>query len=384
MSFETVDFSEYNKPPFLPGWMNKEQTLQLAKTPDKQLEEFCVAVKTLSEQYSKDFFINNTELLNRRGRLLGIERQGSDNEIYYKQQELRILLNLNNSSVPQIIKILKTFYSAEVIHIRPNYPAGITILHNGLSPVGVDFNSFIEETIGAGIAFETRELYVYKENMKISDTRMTFKYWNLDEIHYCGQIPYNGIATYGGQHWEDMLYDGSVKYNAKEESDGLKRIRVEFLKLRDNYVVTYIPKDEETGYLVLGDYNATQKQKHYLEDESSIKDEEYYFKLKFGDVDYSGKVYYNGKMTYGTNQLESRKLKLNDSDYLLKQQHTMSDESDILDDSMQYSRADNNSEQAGILQEVVNLQHLYYSYFDGTESYDEAIVYGPEINTILS
>ena len=47
MSFETVDFSEYNKPPFLPGWMNKEQTLQLAKTPDNQLEEFCVAVKTL-------------------------------------------------------------------------------------------------------------------------------------------------------------------------------------------------------------------------------------------------------------------------------------------------------------------------------------------------
>ena len=82
MSFETVDFSEYNKPPFLPGWMNKEQILQLAKTPDKQLEEFCVAVKTLSEQYSKDFFINNTELLNRRGRLLGIERQGSDNETY--------------------------------------------------------------------------------------------------------------------------------------------------------------------------------------------------------------------------------------------------------------------------------------------------------------
>src|SRR5574344_2417899 len=157
MSFETVDFSEYNKPPFLPGWMNKEQTLQLAKTPDEQLEEFCVAVKTLSEQYSKDFFINNTELLNRRGHLLGVERQGSNNETYYRQQELRILLNLNNSSVPQIIKILKTFYSAEVIHIRPNYPAGITILHDGLSPVGVDFNSFIEETIGAGIAFETRE-----------------------------------------------------------------------------------------------------------------------------------------------------------------------------------------------------------------------------------
>ena len=188
MRFETVDFSEYNKPPFLPGWMNKEQTLQLAKTPDKQLEEFCVAVKTLSEQYSKDFFINNTELLNRRGRLLGIERQGSDNETYYKQQELRILLNLNNSSVPQIIKILKTFYSAEVIHIRPNYPAGITILHNGLSPVGVDFNSFIEETIGAGIAFETRELYVYKELMKLFDSKLTLKYWNLDVMKFISAI----------------------------------------------------------------------------------------------------------------------------------------------------------------------------------------------------
>lgn len=303
MSFETVDFSEYNKPPFLPGWMNKEQTLQLAKTPDKQLEEFCVAVKTLSEQYSKDFFINNTELLNRRGRLLGIERQGSDNKTYYKQQELRILLNLNNSSVPQIIKILKTFYSAEVIHIRPNYPAGITILHDGLSSVGVDFNSFIKNTISAGIAFETRELYVYKELMKLFDSKLTLKYWNLDEIHYCGQIPYNGIATYGGQHWEDMLYDGKNKYCGRDESDGLRRIRTEFFTLKENYVVTYIPKDEETGYLVLGDYNLSQKQSQATKDSAGLVD-------------------------------------------------------------------------------VVNLQHLYYSYFDGTENYDDSIMYGPEINTL--
>jgi len=381
MSFETVDFSEYNKPPFLPGWMNKEQTLQLAKTPDKQLEEFCVAVKTLSEQYSKDFFINNTELLNRRGRLLGIERQGSDNETYYKQQELRILLNLNNSSVPQIIKILKTFYSAEVIHIRPNYPAGITILHDGLSPVGVDFNSFIEETIGAGIAFETRELYVYKELMKLFDSKLTLKYWNLDEIHYCGQIPYNGIATYGGQHWEDMLYDGKNKYCGRDESDGLRRIRTEFFTLKENYVVTYIPKDEETGYLVLGDYNLSQKQKHYLTDLENVVDDEYYFKLKFGDIDYSGKVYYNGKMTYGTNQLEPRKMKIGEQDLFLKQKHIGNENMQIGNEMLKYKQSQATKDSAGLV-DVVNLQHLYYSYFDGTENYDDSIMYGPEINTL--
>lgn len=200
MSFETVDFSEYNKPPFLPGWLNKEQTLQLAKTPDEQLEEFCVAVKTLSDQYSKDFFINNTELLNRRGRLLGIERQGSDNETYYKQQELRILLNLNNSSIPQIIKILKTFYSAEVICIRPNYPAGITILHDGLSPVGVDFNSFIEETIGAGIAYTTKQYFIYKDSLNIKDKNKNIKKYILDNIHYSSEFIYDGFVQYGAMN----------------------------------------------------------------------------------------------------------------------------------------------------------------------------------------
>lgn len=383
MAFEIIDYEEYNKPPFLPGWMNKEQTLQLAKTPDKQLEDLCIVAKHLSEQYAPEFFINNTELLNKRGRLLGIERQGSDNETYYKHQELRILLNLNKSTIPDIIKILKTFYSAEVIHIKPNYPAGITILHDGLSPVGVDFNSFIAETIGAGISFETRELYVYKELLSIQPDKITLKFWNLDEIHYCGQIPYNGIATYGGQHWEDMLYDGNSRYNARDESDGLRRIRTDFFKLRDNYVLTYVPKDEETGYLVLADFNFNHKETHNLFDELN-ESEQQFIKYLFGDVDYSGKIFYNGAVTYGTNKFEPNKLKFKDKEQLLKEIYKNEDVLKSIDKNYLLGQQHTVKEDEAGMVDVVNLQQLYYSYFDGTESYNGAIVYGPEINTITT
>ena len=58
-------------------------------------------------------------------------------------------------------------------------------------------------------------------------------------------------------------------------------------------------------------------------------------------------------------------LKSIDKNYLLGQQHTVKED------------------EAGMV-DVVNLQQLYYSYFDGTESYNGAIVYGPEINTITA
>lgn len=196
-----IDFDEYNKPPFFPGWASGGELLELAKTPDKQLGELCVAIDTTSDLFDDELLLDNDALLDRRGRLLGIERQGSDNETYLKQQKLRMLLNLNRSTIPDIIKILKTYYSAEVIHIVPRYPAGITILHDGLSPIGVDFNSFIVETIGAGIAFETRELYVYNEKLNVSDNRLFLKIYDYDEIHYNGRFMYNGAVQYGNIFW---------------------------------------------------------------------------------------------------------------------------------------------------------------------------------------
>lgn len=379
-----VDFSEYNKPPFLPGWMNKEETLVVAKTPDKQLAEFNKAVLALSNQFSKDYFISNTELLNRRGRLLGIERNGSDNETYYKQQELRILLNLNKSTIPDIIRILKTYYSAEVIHIQPNYPAGITILHDGLSPVGVDFNSFIKETIGAGIAYETRELYVFKELLLVSDKRLGLGFKDFDELHYCGLLNYNGVATYGGQHWEQMLYDGTSRYNSRDESDGLKRIRTEFIKIKDDYVLKYIPKDKETGWLVLGDYNLNHQQAHTLFDAGEIADESVAQKLIFGDVDYSGKITYNGAVSYGTNRLENKGLKAVDTSFAHKQKHSASDTQKMLDTQMNHLQGEAGGENAGLLADIVNLRYLYYSYLGGAESYNGDIQYGPKIEQILS
>lgn len=221
--FKEINWDLYNKPPFLPGWMCKDETLKLAKIPDKQLKDFESNVYQIANQFDNDVIKNNTHLINKIGNLLGLERQGRNNQDYLQLVNLRKLLNINNSTVNDIIKILKLYYNNEVIEIVPDYPAGIHILHYGESKNKVDFNTFIKEVIGAGIQYATEEYYKFNENITIHESYKLKKY-DVDEIHYNNEFMYNGLMQYGNMR---------------------KSRRDNYLKLNEIMNFTILQKDKE-------------------------------------------------------------------------------------------------------------------------------------------
>lgn len=208
---ETVDFTEYNKPPFLPGWLSNGQTKELAGTIDGALGDVNEGAIELANQYDLEIVKNNPALLNRRGELLGLPRNGMDDKTYFQMQQLRIKLNLNKSTVNDIIELIKMFYESEEVHIIQNYPAGIRILHDGNGGKGVDFNSFMRETVGAGISFDTREIYRFRDGVDAGDKggEVTVKYYG--GVYYDALYKYNGLTTYKGYN----SYNGEFKYNHK-------------------------------------------------------------------------------------------------------------------------------------------------------------------------
>ncbi len=214
--FKKIDWTIFNKPPFFPGWMTKSETLDLAKIPDKQLEDFEENVHTLAEQYDKDVIKNNTALIDRNGSLLGLKRQGQSNEEYLKLQNLRKLLNTNNSTVNDIIAILKLYYNNEKIEIIPDYPAGLKIKHYGESADKVNFNIFIAEVIGAGISYATEQYYLFNDSINISEN-VKLKKYDLDEVHYDGQFCYDGFIQYGNMRASrtdnNILIKEELQYN---------------------------------------------------------------------------------------------------------------------------------------------------------------------------
>lgn len=201
-----IDFSEYDKPPFLPGWMSKGQTLEVAKTFNSHLDELTIALSQLKGQLDSAVYSKNTALLDRIGALFGLKRNGMDNEMFNLMIEIRKLLNINHSTIPEIVKIMKLYYSNETIHIHPDFPAGITIGHDGTSTEAVDFNFLIAETIGAGISFATREMVGYDEIVRLYDSwKLKFILWEASDPNsvkggknkYDGENIYNGERNYG-------------------------------------------------------------------------------------------------------------------------------------------------------------------------------------------
>ncbi|MDR1072598.1 MAG: DUF2612 domain-containing protein [Treponema sp.] len=97
--------------------------------------------------------------LDRIGKLLNERRNGGADERYRTSLKLRTLLNANDGSIPSIIKAIKFFYSSEIVHIAPDYPAGLIIEHDGEGTPGLSFNRLLAEIIPAGVSFSTKELF---------------------------------------------------------------------------------------------------------------------------------------------------------------------------------------------------------------------------------
>ncbi len=195
MSFEGIDWEQYNKPPFLPGFLSDGQTQEFARIVDEQFPGLEETIHSLLNQYDADS--EDSSLLKRQGSLLDIDDLGSTTMLLKKQVELKKLLNTNNGTVDEMLRALKSYYTSETIRLRPKYPAGVAIYYNGAPPEGIDFNRFMVQVIGAGILFETIPYIVYKEKAKIKETITKQKIYLLDEMHYDDLFGYTGIVQYG-------------------------------------------------------------------------------------------------------------------------------------------------------------------------------------------
>jgi hypothetical protein len=110
---------------------------------------------------------------------------------------LRVLLNTTAGSVPELIKVIKFLYGSEIVHIVPDYPAGLIILHDGEGP-DVDFNEIIRQVVGAGIDYSTKELFYFADELPSGEAVGTMRA-RADMKDYMGYVFRNGVYQRNGQ-----------------------------------------------------------------------------------------------------------------------------------------------------------------------------------------
>jgi hypothetical protein len=215
MHFNPIDFNVYNKPPYYPQTYARGETKKLVSFDDEQFAELDRLIDKMSDQY--DLEKAKGILLDRLGKLVDENRDGNDDELYRLLIRLRILLNTTDGSINDIIKVIKFIFSSEVVHIQPNYPAGISILHDGESPA-VNFNKYIAQVVAAGVAFDTKELFYFTENIDVSEkVKIAAEYLSREE--FFGQIKHNGRIARDGHTIRDVEFF-AFQHNGKKKRDG--------------------------------------------------------------------------------------------------------------------------------------------------------------------
>ena len=161
-----IDWDKYNEPPYLPQWLCEGETLELARFDDPLRKDVERQVLLMVGQYGLDNI--EGEQLDRIGNLLSEPRLGNDDDLYRIHLKLRILLNTTNGSINDIIKVVKFFFSSEIVHIVPNYPAGISIKRDGENSK-MDFNRIVRAVVPAGVAYDTTEMFFFTDSGAVSD-----------------------------------------------------------------------------------------------------------------------------------------------------------------------------------------------------------------------
>jgi hypothetical protein len=223
--FHRIDWKTYNRPPYYQQWLCKGDTLKLATFGDKGLAEIDEQVLALKDQWDLD----NVKgyFLDRIGKLLSEYRNGNTDEYYRILLKLRRILNTNNGSIPSIIKAIKFIYSSEVVHIVPNYPAGLIIEHDGEGTPSLNFNKLLAEIIPAGVSFSTKELFFFPENFPFAeldkklvkrDDREMF----ADTVFRNGRVFRDGTTVLDTEV-DDLYRNGTVLRDGTVVRDGLYR-----------------------------------------------------------------------------------------------------------------------------------------------------------------
>ena len=227
--FQKIDWKLYNRPPFYQQWLCRDDTLKLTAFGDKGLAEVDEQILALKDLWDLDNV--KAALLDRIGKIVAEKRDGNEDELYRLLIHLRILLNTADGTVNDIIKVLKFIYRSEIVHIQPAYPAGITILHDGERP-SVNFREYIVQVIGAGIAYDIRELFDFLDSVTVSElSKVSVRRGDYDTFGH--PIKYNGAIKYDGHTVNDMVwvknkYDGTFKYNGAIKYNGMRKIKNPF------------------------------------------------------------------------------------------------------------------------------------------------------------
>jgi hypothetical protein len=206
--FQKIDWKLYNKPPFYQQWLCRDDTLKLATFGDKGLSDLDDQILALKDQW--DLENVKGHFLDRIGKLLNEKRNGNTDDYYRIMLKLRRLLNTNDGSIPSIIKAIKFIYSSEVVHIVPDYPAGLIIEHEGEGTLGLNFNKLLAEIIAAGVSFSTKELFYFLDTAKVSESHK-IKPVRRDIDVYPGGLRYDGRWKY--DHGDFLRLDGSRTYD---------------------------------------------------------------------------------------------------------------------------------------------------------------------------
>jgi hypothetical protein len=222
--FEKVDWKIYNRPPFYQRWLCRDDTLRLATFGDRGLAELDDQVLALKDQWDLDNV--KGRFLDRIGKVLTEPRNGNNDEIYRIFLRLRTMLNTADGTVNDVIKVIKFLYSSEIVHIIPDYPAGLIILHDGEGP-GVNFNEIIRQVVGAGINYSTKELFYFFDTVRVSESHKITLTNNTAEEAF-GKIYHNGRIL-RDRHTVRSTEKVSLFRNGRVKRDGSayhKRINV--------------------------------------------------------------------------------------------------------------------------------------------------------------
>lgn len=193
-----IDFSEFNKPKYFPAWLCSGDTLRLAELPDAQLEEIEANIIKMADQFDIDN-ASGVEL-DRIGKILCEPRNGNIDRIYRIYLKLKSMLNTADGTVEDIIRFVKFFFSSETVHLVPNYPAGLRILHDGFNDT-VDFNRILKQMVGAGVAYDTRELFNMTDEMPIEEIdwkrvhRTEKEYFPRNMVFRNGRVLRDGVTV---------------------------------------------------------------------------------------------------------------------------------------------------------------------------------------------
>lgn len=249
--FQQIDWRIYNRPPYYQQWLCREDTFRLATFGDEGLADLDAQLLTLKDQW--DLENGKEHALDRIGKLLNEHRNGNTDAYYRILLKLRRLLNTNDGSIPSIIKAIKFFYSSEVVHIVPDYPAGLIIEHDGEGTIGLNFNKLLTEIIPAGVSFSTKELFAFIEELFSRDEQLIQVHCDPKEefegrIYHNRRVLHDG-HTIGTTELKISLHDGVnyhnsiAQYNSRYETGAtsvLKRPLSRESGYRDPLVMRHI------------------------------------------------------------------------------------------------------------------------------------------------